>query len=87
MEGGRGELIPRITWRCLTDDLGLPADGVDLPIDDLANASDVIAALRDRRGEMGSPGQEPIRSLLPSWPSRSMSVDGAEQRGTAARPG
>ncbi len=74
MEGGRGELIPRITRRCLTDDLGLPADSVDLPIDDLANASDVIAAFRDRRAGMGSPGQEPIRSLLPDVVAFSLHV-------------
>lgn len=60
-----GELIPRITRRCLTDDLGLPADSVNLPIDELAGANDVIAAFRDRRAEMGLAGQEPIRSLLP----------------------
>ncbi len=74
MEGGRGEFIPRITRRCLTDDLGLPADSVDLLIDDLANASDVIAAFRDRRAEMGSPGQEPIRSLLPDVVAFSLHV-------------
>jgi hypothetical protein len=74
MEGGRGELIPRITRRCLTDDLGLPADSVDLPIDDLVNASDVIAAFRDRRAQQGSPGQEPIRSLLPDVVAFSLHV-------------
>ncbi len=74
MEGGHGELIPRITRRCLTDDLGLPADSVDLPIDGLASASDVIAAFRDRRAEMGSAGQEPIRSLLPDVVAFSLHV-------------
>src|SRR5438046_3075890 len=74
MEGDRGEFITRITRRCLTDDLGLPADSVDLPIDDLANASDVIAAFRDRRADMGSPGQEPIRSLLPDVVAFSLHV-------------
>jgi hypothetical protein len=65
MEAGGGELIARVTRRCLTDDLGLPADSVDHTIDELADANDVIAAFRDRRAEMGSAGQEPIRSLLP----------------------
>jgi len=74
MEGHSGDFIPRITRRCLTDDLGLPADSVDLLIDDLANASDVIAAFRDRRAEMGSPGQEPIRSLLPDVVAFSLHV-------------
>jgi hypothetical protein len=74
MEGDRGEFIPRITRRCLTEDLGLPADSVDLAIDDLANASDVIAAFRDRRAEMESPGQEPIRSLLPDLVAFSLHV-------------
>ncbi len=66
MEAGNqvreGELIPRITRRCLTDDLGLPAESVHLPIDELAGVNDVIAAFRDRRAEMGSAGQEPIAS-------------------------
>jgi hypothetical protein len=65
MQAGGGELIPRITRRCLTDDLGTPADRVDAPIDELAKSNDVIAAFRDRRAEMGSAGQEPIQSLLP----------------------
>jgi hypothetical protein len=63
--GGEELLIPRITRRCLIDDLGLAADSIDVPIDALARSNDVIAAFRDRRAEMGSPGQEPIRSLLP----------------------
>jgi hypothetical protein len=50
----------------LTDDLGRSGDSVDLPIDDLANASDVIAAFRDRRAEMGSPGQND-RILSWNW--------------------
>jgi hypothetical protein len=65
VEAADGELTPRITRRCLTDDLGLAADSVDLPIDELAKMNDVIAAFRDRRAELGSAGQEPIRSLLP----------------------
>jgi hypothetical protein len=69
-----GELIPRITQRCLSDDLGLPADSVHRPIDELAGANDVIAAFRDRRAEMGSPGQEPIRSLLPDVVAFSLHV-------------
>jgi hypothetical protein len=74
MAASRGEFIPRITRRCLTDDLGLPADSVDLPIDELAGANDVIAAFRDRRAEMGSAGQEPIRSLLPELVAFSLHV-------------
>jgi hypothetical protein len=79
MEAGKAEFIPRITRRCLTDDLGLPAESVDLPIDELANANDVIAAFRDRRAEMGSAGQEPIRSLLPDVVAFSLHV--GRQRG------
>jgi len=87
MEGDRGEFIPRITRRCLTDDLSLSADSVDLPIDDLASANDLIAAFRDRRAEMGSPGQEPIRCFsLTSSPYRCMSADGAQRPGTTAKP-
>ncbi len=78
MEAGNqvreGELIPRITRRCLTDDLGLPAESVHLPIDELAGVNDVIAAFRDRRAEMGSAGQEPIRSLLPEIVAFSLHV-------------
>ncbi len=74
MEAGAGEFIPRITRRCLTDDLGLPADSVDLSVDELAGANDVIAAFRDRRAEIGSPGQEPIRSLLPEVVAFSLHV-------------
>jgi hypothetical protein len=79
MEAGAGELIPRATRRCLTDDLGLPAESVDLTIDELASANDVIAAFRDRRAEVGSPGQEPIRSLLPEVVAFSLHV--GRQRG------
>ena len=74
MEAGGGELIARVTRRCLTEDLGLPADSVDHTIDELATASDVIAAFRNRRAEMGSPGQEPIRSLLPDVVAFSLHV-------------
>jgi hypothetical protein len=74
MEAGAGELIQRVTRRCLTDDLGLPAESVDLTIDELATASDVVAAFRDRRAEMSSPGQEPIRSLLPEVVAFSLHV-------------
>ena len=82
------ELIPRITRRCLTDDLGLPADSVDRTIDELAGASGVIAAFRDRRAEMGSAGQEPIRSLLPEVVAFSLHVAGGEERrGTTKNPG
>jgi hypothetical protein len=65
MEAGAGELIPRVTRRCLTEDLDLPAESVGWTIDELAAANEVIAAFRERRAEMGSAGQEPIRSLLP----------------------
>jgi hypothetical protein len=64
MEAG-GDLIPCVTRRCLTEDLGLPAKRVDWTMDELAAANEAIAAFRDRRAEMGSPGQEPIRALLP----------------------
>ena len=74
MEAGEGELIPRVTRRCLTDDLGLPAESVDLTIDELAAASEVVAAFRERRAEMGSAGQEPIRSLLPDVVAFSLHV-------------
>jgi hypothetical protein len=74
MEAGGGELIPRITRRCLTDDLGVSVESVDLTIDELAGANDVIAAFRERRAEMGSPGQEPIRSLLPEVVAFSLHV-------------
>jgi hypothetical protein len=74
MDVGGEKLIPRITRRCLTDDLGLPADSVDVPIDEHASSNDVIAAFRDRRAEMGSPGQEPIRSLLPEVVAFSLHV-------------
>jgi hypothetical protein len=79
MEVGAGELIPHVTRRCLTDDLGFPADSVDITIDELASTNEVIAAFRDRRAEMGSPGQEPIRSLLPEVVAFSLHV--GRQRG------
>lgn len=89
MKAGAGELIPRVTRRCLTDDLGLPAEGVDLTIDELASTSDVIAAFRYRRAEMGSLGQEPIRSLLPEVVAFSLciSAGSAERRGITEKPG
>lgn len=74
MEAGGGELIPRVTRRCLTDDLGLAADSIDLTIDELAEANEVIAAFRERRAEMGSAGQERIRSLLPEVVAFSLHV-------------
>jgi hypothetical protein len=55
-----GEYIPRVTRRCLTDDLGMPAASADRTIDELASEHEVIAAFRDRRAEAGSAGQEPI---------------------------
>lgn len=74
MEVGEGELIPRVTRRCLTEDLGLPDESIDLTIDELASVNDVVAAFRDRRAEMRSPGQEPIRSLLPDVVAFSLHV-------------
>jgi hypothetical protein len=74
MEAGTGELIPRVTRRCLTDDLGLAAASVDSTIDELAAANDVITAFRDRRCEQGVTGQEPIRSLLPEVVAFSLHV-------------
>lgn len=74
MEAGAGELIPRVTRRCLRDDLGLSAKTLDSTIDELAAANEVIAAFRDRRTEMASPGQEPIRSLLPEVVAFSLHV-------------
>jgi hypothetical protein len=65
MEAGAGELIPRVTRRCLTEDLELPPESVGWTIDELASANEVIAAFRERRTEMASTGQEPIQSLLP----------------------
>jgi hypothetical protein len=79
MEVGAGELIARVTRRCLSDDLGLPAASVDLTIDELATANEVIAAFRERRAEMDVPGQEPIRSLLPEVVAFSLHV--GRQRG------
>jgi hypothetical protein len=76
---GEGELIPRVTKRCLTEDLGLPATSVDLTVDELAEASEVIAAFRDRRADVGATGQEPIRSLLPEIVAFSLHV--GRQRG------
>jgi hypothetical protein len=74
MEAGVGERIPRVTRRCLTEDLDLPGESVGWTIDELAGASDVIAAFRERRVEMGSVGQEPIRSLLPDVVAFSLHV-------------
>lgn len=74
METGAGELIPRVTRRCLTEDLELPAESVGWTIDELASANEVIKAFRDRRAEMGSAGQEPIRSLLPEVVAFSLHV-------------
>ena len=74
MEASAGELIPRVTRRCLTKDLDLPAESVAWTMDELATANEVIAAFRDRRADMGSPGQEPIRSLLPEVVAFSLHV-------------
>jgi hypothetical protein len=79
MEAGRGELIQRVTRRCLTDDLGIPTERVHPPIDELAESNDVIAAFRDRRSEIVSAGQEPIQSLLPQVVAFSLHV--GRQRG------
>lgn len=73
MEAGAGELIPRVTRRCLTEDLELPPESVGWTIDELASANEVIAAFRERR-EMASTGQEPIQSLLPEVAAFSLHV-------------
>lgn len=73
MEAGAGELIPRVTRRCLTEDLELPPESVGWTIDELASANEVIAAFRERR-EMASTGQEPIQSLLPEVVAFSLHV-------------
>lgn len=74
LEVGADALIPRVTRRCLTEDLDLPAASVGWTIDALAAANDVIAAFCERRVEMGSAGQEPIRSLLPEVVAFSLHV-------------
>lgn len=78
MEAGVGgheeKLIPRVTRRCITEDLGLPAESVDLTIDELASRDELVAAFRDRRTAVGSAGQEPIRSLLPEIVAFSLHV-------------
>lgn len=77
MEGGaenHGDFIPRVTTRCLTEDLGLKPEFVDLTIDELADANEVVAAFRDRRADVRSAGQEPIRSLLPDVVAFSLHV-------------
>lgn len=82
------EFIPRVTRRCLTEDLGLPAESIDLTIDELASHDEVVAAFRDRRAEMGSAGQEPIRSLLPGIVAfRCTWGDAAGRPGTTERRG
>ena len=64
--GGRdlSEFLPRITARCLVDDLGHPRESVDRTIEELASESEVIAAFYERGAALGVVGQEPIRSLL-----------------------
>lgn len=74
MEAGAGGLIPRVTRRCLMEDLDLPAECVSWTIDELAAANEVVATFRERRAEMGSAGQEPIRSLLPEVVAFSLHV-------------
>jgi hypothetical protein len=68
MKAGRSSdqhnLIPRVTRRCLAEDLGLDAAGFHQAIDELAQESEIVAAFRDR-AQKGSVGQEPIASLLP----------------------
>jgi hypothetical protein len=72
-EASDGEPILRVTRRCLVEDLGFPAESLDLPIDDLARADKVIAAFLERRSG-GVPGQEPIQSLLPGIVAFSLHV-------------
>jgi hypothetical protein len=52
----------------------LPAESIDLTIDELASQDELVAAFRDRRAEVGSAGQEPIRSLLPEIVTFSLHV-------------
>ena len=73
-EAGEDQFIPRVTRRCLIDDLGLTAESVDLTIDELARVNEVVAAFRDRRAATGSLGQEAIRSLLPGMVAFSLHV-------------
>jgi hypothetical protein len=73
------EFVPRITRRCLTDDLGFPANSVDRTIEELAAENEVVAAFRERRAAQGVAGQEPIRSLLPEIVAFSLHV--GRQRG------
>jgi hypothetical protein len=73
------EFIPRVTARCLIDDLGFGGESVEKTIDELAQANEVIAAFRDRRAQIGSLGQEPIQSLLPEIIAFSLHV--GRQRG------
>lgn len=73
-DAGPEAFIPRVTRRCLVDDLGFDKLDVDLSIDELAERSDVIVAFRDRRAEVGSVGQEPIRLLRPGLTAFSLHV-------------
>lgn len=73
------EFIPRVTARCLTDDLGFGRKSVDQTIDELAEVNEIVAAFRDRRAQLGSAGQEPIRALLPEIIAFSLHV--GRQRG------
>lgn len=75
----KADFIPRVTGRCLADDLGFDRASVERTIDELAAENEVIAAFRDRRAEIGSPGQEPIQSLLPEIIAFSLHV--GRQRG------
>lgn len=68
------EFLPRITRRCLVDDLGIPRESVDRTIEELASESEVIAAFYERRAALGVAGQEPIRSLLPEVVAYSLHV-------------
>jgi hypothetical protein len=64
------ELIPRITRRCLTDDLGFPANSVDRAIEELADESEVVAAFRERRAAQGYLGRSRFDlSFQKSWRS------------------
>jgi hypothetical protein len=68
------EFLPRITRRCLVDDLGLPPESINRTIEELARESEVVAAFYERRAALGVPGQEPIRSLLPDVVAYSLHV-------------
>ena len=61
------ELIPRITRRCLTDDLGFPANSVDRAMEELADESEVVAAFRERRAAQARRRPWPVCRSRVRW--------------------